>query len=265
MTATEVRPSIAHEAADRLIESHIGLARRLAHRYINRGEPIEDLIQVAMVGLVNAAQRYDPDRGSDFVRYAVPTILGELRRHFRDACWTVRVPRGLQELTLRVQSTDDSLSNELGRSPSVGEVADRLDVSEDEVMAAIDAGRAYSATSLDAPIGNDDPDGPTLGDQLGDDDSATVTVEAREATNEVLSHLPERERRVLTLRYFGERTQREIAEELNISQMHVSRLLARTLTRLRDHLVEDAELPPDWTENNSHDSRKLVTLGSDRY
>lgn len=263
MTVTGEQPTPDLQSVDRLIESHTGLARRLAHRYVNRGEPIEDLIQVAMVGLVNAARRYDPERGSDFVRYAVPTILGELRRHFRDACWTVRVPRGLQELTLRVQATDDSMSSELGRSPTGIEIAERLDVSEEEVNAAVDAGHAYSATSLDAPVVSDDPDGPTLGDQIGNNDTATDTVEAREATNEVLAHLPERERRVLTLRFFGERTQREIADELNISQMHVSRLLARTLTRLRDHLVEDAELPQEWVEDEN-ESRELIAHGSVR-
>lgn len=248
----------AQPATNELVEQHVTLARRIASRYAGRGEPLEDLVQVAMIGLVNAAHRYDPERGTDFPRYAVPTILGELRRHFRDSCWAVRVPRGLQELTLRVQAAGDALTRELGRSPTVAEVADRLEVTEDEVLEALEAGSAYSATSLDAPVLRDDPDGPTLAERLGGEETAIDDIEAREAARQVLAQLPERERRLLTLRFFGNRTQREIAEELHISQMHVSRLLARTLTRLRDHLVEGAQLPPDWENRRSRDDHDLV-------
>lgn len=232
-----------------LVEQHVPLARRIAGRYAGRGEPLEDLVQVAMLGLVKAAQRFDPEVGSDFPRYAVPTILGELRRHFRDACWAVRVPRGLQELTLRVQGSHEQLSRELGRSPTVAEVADLLEVTEDEVLEALDATSAYSATSLDAPAMKDEPDGPTIGERLGDEESMIEGVEAREAVRRVLAQLPARERRMLTLRFFGERTQREIADELHISQMHVSRLLTRTLTRLRDYFVEGVDLPEEWLES----------------
>jgi RNA polymerase sigma-B factor len=231
-----------------LVERHIPLARRIASRYAGRGEPLEDLVQVAMLGLVKAAKRFDPDRGSDFPRYAVPTILGELRRHFRDACWAVRVPRGLQELTLRVQAGVEELSRELGRSPTVAELAGLLDVTQDEVLEALDAASAYSAASLDAPALKDEPGGPTIGERLGMEESALDDVEAREALRKVLARLPARERRMLTLRFFGERTQREIAEELNISQMHVSRLLTRTLTRLRDYFVDGVDLPQEWAE-----------------
>jgi RNA polymerase sigma-B factor len=245
-----MEPSEEHtqdgKSTSELIHEHLPLARRLASRYAGKGEPLDDLIQVARLGLVNAAQRFDPDRGLEFTKFAVPTILGELRRHFRDSCWAVRVPRGLQELATRVQTTADELSREQGRSPTVREVASRLEISEDEVLEAIEAGSAYSAASLDAPAAKDDPTGPTLGDRLGSEESMIDLVEAKEAAREALSHLPERERRVLTLRYFGDRTQREIAEELHISQMHVSRLLARTLTLLRDHLVDEVELPDSW-------------------
>lgn len=237
--------------ADALVEQYVPLARRVATRYVGRGEPVEDLVQVAMLGLVKAAQRFDPARGTDFPRYAVPTILGELRRHFRDSCWAVRVPRDLQELTLRVQAATDYLPGELGRSPTVPEVADHLEVSEDEVLEALEATSAYSATSLDAPALRGDPDGPTIGDRLGTDENAMDTVEAREALRQVLTHLPARERHMLTLRYYGDRTQREIADELHISQMHVSRLLARTLTRLRDHLIDDIDLPREWTTSST--------------
>lgn len=238
-----------------LVEEHVPLARRIASRYAGRGEPIEDLAQVAMLGLIKAAQRFDPELGSDFPRYAVPTILGELRRYFRDACWAVRVPRGLQELTLRVQASYEELSRELGRSPTVAEVAGLLEVTEDEVLEALDASSAYSATSLDAPAMRNEPDGPTIGERIGDDESSMEDVEAREAVRKVLAQLPPRERRMLTLRFFGERTQREIADELHISQMHVSRLLTRTLTRLRDHFVDGVELPEEWLRTD--DDRRV--------
>lgn len=230
-----------------LAERYVPLAKRLAHRYANRGEPLDDLTQVAMVGLVNAARRYDPRRGGDFPRYAVPTILGELRRHFRDSCWSVRVPRALQERALQVQSTSDHLAGQLGHSPTVSEMAEELEITDGEVLEALEASTAYTAASLDAPVPHDDPAGPNLGEQLSDDETPTETVEAREAARRALSSLPERERRILTLRFFGERTQREIAEELHLSQMHVSRLLATTITRLRDHLVDEVQLPDDWS------------------
>ncbi len=248
-----------------LVERHIPLARRIASRYTGRGEPLEDLVQVAMLGLVKAAQRFDPEKGADFPRYAVPTILGELRRHFRDACWAVRVPRGLQELTLRVQAAVDQLSRELGRSPTVGEISDLLEVTDEEVLEALDAASAYSATSLDAPAMKEEPGGPTIGERLGFDETALDNVEAREALRKVLTRLPERERRMLTLRFFGERTQREIAEELDISQMHVSRLLTRTLTRLRDYFLDDVDLPAEWVDGDgdSEQDRERVRQGSE--
>lgn len=199
-----------------------------------------------MLGLVKAAERYDPDRGTDFTRYAVPTILGELRRHFRDTCWAVRVPRCLQELSLRASDAADRLTGELGRSPTTAEIAEHLDVSEDEILEALEAASAYSTLSLDAPAVRDQPSGPTVAERFCDDDDSLDTVEARQAVRSVIAQLPERERRMLTLRYFGERTQREIADELSISQMHVSRLLTRTLTRLRAHLVDGVDLPTEW-------------------
>jgi RNA polymerase sigma-B factor len=246
MTIEDIGGATVQPNVNELVEEYVPLARRIASRYAGRGEPIEDLIQVAMLGLIKAAQRFDPELGSDFPRYAVPTILGELRRYFRDACWAVRVPRGLQELTLRVQASTEELSRELGRSPTVAEVAGLLDVTEDEVLEALDASSAYSATSLDAPAMRNEPDGPTIGERLGDDESLIEDVEAREAVRKVLAQLPARERRMLTLRFFGERTQREIADELHISQMHVSRLLTRTLTRLRDYFVDGVALPEEW-------------------
>ena len=233
-----------HEA--RLVADHLDLARRVARRYAGKGEPMDDLVQVARVGLVKAARRYDPERGHDFVSYAVPTMLGEIRRYFRDACWTVRVPRGLQELSLRVSATTDRLARDLGRSPTASEVAAALDVSEEEVLEALESSWAYNADSLDAPVHGGDGS-VTIADRLGDDESPLEDVDARESLRRVLGTLPARERRILTLRFFGERTQGEIAQELGISQMHVSRLLSRTLTRLREHLVDGAPLPDAWT------------------
>jgi RNA polymerase sigma-B factor len=209
---------------------------------------MDDLIQVARVGLVKAARRFEPERGNDFAAYAVPTMLGEIRRYFRDSCWAVRVPRGLQELSLRVSATTDRLTRELGRSPTAAEVARTLEVSEDEVLEALESSWAYHATSLDAPAA-DGGDGPTLAERLGEPESSLDDVDARESLRRVVGALPARERRILTLRFFGERTQAEIAQELGISQMHVSRLIARTLTRLREHVVDGEPLPVAWTSD----------------
>ncbi|HEX6196127.1 MAG TPA: SigB/SigF/SigG family RNA polymerase sigma factor [Jiangellaceae bacterium] len=246
MTAQCAETTSPRPDRDTLVEQHAPLARRIAARYNGRGEPLEDLAQVAMLGLVKAAERYDPDRGTDFPRYAVPTILGELRRHFRDSCWAVRVPRCLQELSLRATDVAEQLTSELGRSPTVAEIAERIGVSEDEVLEALDAASAYSTLSLDAPAVKNQPAGPTVAERLSDDENPLDTVDAKQAVRSVIAQLPERERRMLTLRFFGERTQREIADELSISQMHVSRLLTRTLTRLRAHLVDGVELPTEW-------------------
>lgn len=229
-----------------LVEDHLDLARRVAARYAGRGEPMDDLVQVARVGLVKAAGRFEPERGSDFAAYAVPTMLGEIRRYFRDSCWAVRVPRGLQELSLRVSATTDRLTRELGRSPTAAEVARTLEVSEDEVLEALESSWAYNAASLDAPA-SADGDAPTLAERLGEPETSLDDVDARESLRRVVGALPARERRILTLRFFGERTQAEIAQELGISQMHVSRLIARTLARLREHLVDGAPLPVAWS------------------
>lgn len=231
-----------------LIESYLPLAQRIAQRYAGRGEPVEDLVQVATVGLIKAARRYDPERGTPFPSYAIPTMVGELRRHFRDMCWAVRVPRGLQELSLRVQGALDRLTRELGRSPTTEEVAQEIGVSADEVLEALETSSAYSAVSLDAPVYDEDM--PSLGDQLGEPEGLLEQIEARESVKRVLASLPARERRILTLRFFGGRTQAEIAREMGISQMHVSRLIARTLARLRDHLVDEAPLPAAWSKNS---------------
>ena len=218
---------------DSLIEAHLGLAEYLARRFANRGEPLDDLVQVASLGLVKAVERFDPGRGLEFTTFATPTIVGELKRHFRDKGWAVRVPRRVQELHLRVTRVVDDLSLELGRSPTVSEIAKRAGTSDDEVIEAIDAGSAYRSTSLDAGRGEDD-DSPGLLGQLGQLDPEMASAERRAALGPLIAALPEREQVMLYLRFYEGMTQSEIAKRLGISQMHVSRLLSRSLQRLRE-------------------------------
>ena len=233
------------DRADLVVEN-LPVARRIAQRYAGRGQSIGDLVQVASLGLVKAARRYEPEQGTDFLSYAVPTMLGELRRYFRDNAWAMHVPRGLQETALRVQQADEALRQNLGHDVSAAELAGDLGVSVDEILEARQvSGTAFSCRSLDAPL-RDDAGGGGLADLVGDDDVALENVEDRQSLSAALARVPEREREILVLRYFGERTQTEIAERLGISQMHVSRLLARTLRVLREHVVEGAPLPESW-------------------
>ncbi len=218
---------------DQLIEAHIGLAEYLARRFANRGEPLDDLVQVASLGLVKAVERFDPARGLEFTTFATPTIVGELKRHFRDKGWAVRVPRRVQELHLRITRVIDDLSNELGRSPNLDEIAVRAGTTEDEVIEAIDAGSAYRSTSLDAGRSDDD-ESPGLLGQLGDLDPELARSELRTTLGPLIAALPEREQLMLYLRFYEGLTQSEIAKRLGISQMHVSRLLARSLQQLRE-------------------------------
>ena len=221
---------------DRLVEAHMGLAEYLARRFTNRGEPLDDLLQVASLGLLKAVDRFDPDRGLEFSTYATPTIVGELKRHFRDKGWAVRVPRRVQELHLRLGTVVSTLSQELGRSPTIPEIAHFAKVSEEEVVEAIEAGHAYRFTSLDAPSGEDDS---ALSNQLGVEDQALIDSEHRVALSPLIARFPARERMILHLRFFEGMTQSEIASRLGISQMHVSRLLARSLAQLREASTEE--------------------------
>jgi RNA polymerase sigma-B factor len=218
---------------DELIEAHLGLAEYLARRFANRGEPLDDLVQVASLGLVKAVERFDPGRGLEFTTFATPTIVGELKRHFRDKGWAVRVPRRVQELHLRVTRVIDDLALELGRSPTVQEISQRAGTTEDEVIEAIDAGSAYRSASLDAGRSDDD-ESPGLLGQLGETDPELARAERRAALGPLISELPEREQVMLYLRFYEGLTQSEIAKRLGISQMHVSRLLSRSLQQLRE-------------------------------
>jgi RNA polymerase sigma-B factor len=222
---------------DKIVERCLPLADHIARRFEGRGEPRDDLVQVARVGLVNAVVRFDVDAGSDFVSFAVPTIMGEVRRHFRDNSWSVKVPRRLKELHLRLGAATADLSQRLGRAPTASELASELGMDRDEVVEGLVAGSSYNTLSIDsAGGGGDDDDARVIADTLGDVDADLDRIEDREALRPLLDGLPERERTVLVLRFFESMTQTQIAERVGISQMHVSRLLAKSLARLRDQL-----------------------------
>jgi RNA polymerase sigma-B factor len=221
---------------DKIVERCLPLADHIARRFEGRGEPRDDLVQVARVGLVNAVVRFDVEAGSDFVSFAVPTIMGEVRRHFRDNSWSVKVPRRLKELHLRLGTTTADLSQRLGRAPTATELAAELGMERDEVVEGLVAGSSYNTLSIDTGGGSDDDDVRAIADTLGDVDVGLDRIEDREALRPLLEALPERERMVLVLRFFESMTQTQIAERVGISQMHVSRLLAKSLARLRDQL-----------------------------
>ncbi|GAA2892670.1 hypothetical protein Acy02nite_62870 [Actinoplanes cyaneus] len=222
---------------DRAIEAWLPLARHLANRYSGRGEPTDDLIQTATVGLIKAVDKFDPERGVDFAGYAIPTIIGEIKRHFRDRTWSVRVPRRLQELRLAITEANSTLTHSLGRSPTVPDIAVHLGITEEEVLEGLEGARAYNATSLSTPIS---ADGSTeLGDTLGGEDYEFELAETRVALGPALATLDEREQRILTLRFYGNLTQSQIADQIGISQMHVSRLLTKALAKLRNQLAAE--------------------------
>jgi RNA polymerase sigma-B factor len=221
---------------DELIRRHYPLAEYLARRFRGRGEPLEDLTQVASIGLIKAIDRFDPDRDVKFSTYATATIVGEIKRHFRDKGWALRVPRRLQEIAMQVGRALADLAQELGRSPTVPEIAERTGLTEEEVLEGMEASHAYSAVSLDAPVGEDDE--PAGLRTLGAEDESIELLEGWASVAPALKALPARERRILYLRFFRGLTQTQIAQDLGISQMHVSRLLARALASLRQEVVE---------------------------
>ncbi|MGW2697899.1 SigB/SigF/SigG family RNA polymerase sigma factor [Streptomyces sp. NPDC001296] len=214
-----------------LIEANLPLVRYAAARFRSRNEPMEDVVQVGTIGLINAIDRFDPDRGVQFPTFAMPTVVGEIKRYFRDNVRTVHVPRRLHELWVQVNSATEDLTTTHGRSPTTAEIAERLRITEEEVVACIEAGRSYHATSLEAAQEGDGL--PGLLDRLGYEDPALDGVEHRDLVRHLLVQLPEREQRILLLRYYSNLTQSQISAELGVSQMHVSRLLARSFARLR--------------------------------
>jgi RNA polymerase sigma-B factor len=221
-------------AREELIVRHLPLVQALARRYANRGEPLDDLVQVGTVGLIKAVDRFDPSRGTDLAAFAAPTILGEIRRHFRDKAWAVRVPRALQERHALVARTVEEVTGRLGRSPSVAEVAGECGLSEEDVLDAMAAGDAYRPLTLSPPVGEDDATGIDPGAADPEFDHANDRVALRGG----LERLPSRERLILLLRFREGLTQSEIAAQVGISQMHVSRLIRRALDALRDEVAE---------------------------
>ncbi len=232
-TSTERRAA----CRDELVQLHLALVDHCARRFANRGEPLDDLVQVGTIGLIKSVDRFDTDRGVEFSTYATPTIIGEIKRYFRDKGWAIRVPRRLQELRMSIGSVTGEMAQELGRSPTPREIAERLGLSVEEVLEGIESSNAYATLSLDAGDSGDEG-GASMLDTLGTDDEGLMHVEIRESIKPLIERLPAREKRILLLRFFRGMTQSQIATEIGVSQMHVSRLLNRTLAELRESLSE---------------------------
>lgn len=231
---------------EELVERFMPLARRLAGRYAGGAEPFDDLIQVASVGLVKAIDRFDPERGTAFSTFAVPTILGELKRHFRDRGWSVHVPRDVQERILKVEKALAELPARLGHPPTVQEIAQRIEATDEQVLEAMHAAQGHHAISLDASSSLADGDEPApLGERIGEEDLSFETVEYGAAIEPVLEEISERDRKVLHLRFAEDLTQSEIAEKVGVSQMHVSRILRATIDRLRQEVATGDEENPE--------------------
>lgn len=224
------------DAREKLVMSHLNLVRFLANKFKNRGEPIDDLMQVGYLGLLKAIDRFDPARGLEFTTYATPTIMGEIKRHFRDKGWSVRVPRRLQELSAKVNQATDELTTELQRSPTVEEIARYLDATVDEVLEAMESSSAYSSVPLEAPGSSDSDDAPSVLDRYASEDSELAFTDDRLVIEEALAGFSPREREVIELRFVKGMTQIEIARKLGISQVQVSRLLRRTLKKIQDKI-----------------------------
>jgi RNA polymerase sigma-B factor len=224
-------------ARDELVHLHLPLVEHCARRFRNRGEPFEDLVQVGTIGLIKSIDRFDAERGVEFSTYATPTIIGEIKRYFRDKGWAIRVPRRLQELRMQIGTTTAELTQSLGRSPTPRELAESIGCSVEEIVEGIESSNAYSTLSLDASDDNEDG-AATMLDAIGIDDQNLEHVEIRESLKPLLDQLAPREKKILLLRFFKNMTQSQIAEEIGVSQMHVSRLLNRTLDQLRASLEE---------------------------
>lgn len=227
------------EAREQLVMSHLNLVRFLANKFKNRGEPLDDLVQVGYLGLLKAIDRFDPDRGLEFTTYATPTILGEIKRHFRDKGWSVRVPRRLQELSAKVNQATDTLTTQFQRSPTIQEIADYLDASVDEVLEAMESSSAYSSVPLEGTGSSENDDAPSVIDRYGSEDNELAFIDDRLVIEEALKGFSPREREVIELRFLKGMTQIEIAEQLGISQVQVSRLLRRTLKKIQDKIDPD--------------------------
>jgi RNA polymerase sigma-B factor len=221
---------------DKLVTGYLPVVQHIARRFAGRGEPVDDLEQAGTVGLLNAVDRFEPDRGVDFLSYAVPTITGEVRRHFRDRTWSMRVPRRLKDLQSSINGAIGPLSQQLGRAPRPSEIAAHLGIATEEVVEGLDAQQAYRSSSLDELVSGADT---ALTETLGTADAELEKVEYRQTLGPLLDELPDRERTILVLRFFGNMTQTQIAGRVGISQMHVSRLLAQTVGNLRHRMLTD--------------------------
>jgi RNA polymerase sigma-B factor len=226
-------------ARDSLVHLHLPLVEHCARRFRNRGEPLEDLVQVGTIGLIKSIDRFDSDRGVEFSTYATPTIIGEIKRYFRDKGWAIRVPRRLQELRMQIGTASAELTQKLGRSPTPRELAEVIGCTVEDIVEGIESSNAYSTLSLDATDDSDDSTA-TMLDAIGMDDEGLEHVEIRESIKPLLDRLEPREKKILLLRFFKNMTQSQIAEEIGVSQMHVSRLLNRTLEQLRTSLEESS-------------------------
>lgn len=224
------------EAREQLIVSHVNLVRYIAAKFKNRGEPLDDLIQVGTIGLIKAIDRFDPSRGLEFTTYATPTIMGEIKRHFRDKGWTIRVPRRLQELSAKVNTVTDELTTELQRSPSIDEIAARLGTTPDEVLEAMESSSAYSSVPLEGQGGTDEDDAPAVIDRYASVDNDLEASDDRMILEDVISEFPEADQQAIRMRYLDGMTQVEIAKKLGISQVQVSRMLRRALRRIQEKI-----------------------------
>ncbi len=227
------------DARDELITMYLNLVKYLASRFRNRGEPVDDLVQVGTIGLIKAIDRFDIDRQVEFTTYATPTIVGELKRYFRDKGWAIKVPRRLQELSFKVNQAMDVLTQQLQRSPSISEIAAHIGVTSEEVLEAMETSEAYNFVSLESDRGGDGSDTFSILEYIGKDDQLMAVVDDRTTLAAALRHLTPQEQRVLYLRFFEGLTQTEIARQLDISQMQVSRLLRKTLKVLRENIVRE--------------------------
>jgi RNA polymerase sigma-B factor len=228
-------------AREQLIEQYMSLVRSLARRYSYRGEQLEDLVQIGAIGLIKAIDRFDLDRGVELTTYATPNIIGEIKRHFRDKGWAVRVPRGLQELNVQLSRIIEQLTVQLGRSPTIAELATAASVEEEDVLEALESGRAYTSLSLSSGGGHDDEDDLDPLDSIGSEEHQYEVSEDRAVLEPGFRVLDDRERMILHLRFFEGLTQSQIAQQIGISQMHVSRLIRRSLDKIRDEIATDEE------------------------
>ena len=237
----ELRKTGTPALRDYLIERHEGLVRHVARQYLNSGETYEDIVSVGHVGLVHAVDRFDPERGTKFATFAVPTIKGEIRRHFRDRTWGLRVPRRIQELSLRARQTTEEMTQRCGRSPTYAELADQLSVSEEEVIEALEVGRQYDLLSLDTSSSDDEDGGPgqAVSDRHGMVDEEVALLDQRSELGWALKQLPARQRVIMVMRFYLDLSQQDVGERLGISQMHVSRLQQKALARLKQLLQKD--------------------------